>query len=87
VRHSRGGRHAVPMLLIRREPDQVTGPNLLNRASPALRQAAASRYDQGLAQRMGVPCSPRARFKRDNLRRARVPGRVAGTEGQRVQCQ
>jgi hypothetical protein len=53
------------MLLIRREPDHVTGPNLLNRASLALRQAAASRYDQGLAQRVGVPCSPRARFKRD----------------------
>ena len=55
VRHGRGWGSAVPMLLARREPDHVPRPNLLDRASPALCQAAASRHDQGLAQRVGVP--------------------------------
>src|SRR4051812_29536237 len=33
VRHDRGRRGAVPMLLTRREPDHVTGPNFPDRAS------------------------------------------------------
>src|SRR5207244_11498605 len=55
VRHGRGWRRAVPMLLTRRAPDHVTGPNLLDRTAPALHQAAAGRHDQCLTQRMGVP--------------------------------
>jgi hypothetical protein len=66
VRHGRGCRGAVPMLLTRREPDHVPGSNFfLGRASPALCQAAASRHDQGLAQRVAVPCCPSAGFERD----------------------
>src|SRR5271165_6452287 len=61
VRHGRGCRVAVPMLFTRREPDHVTRPNLLDRASPALCQTAASRHDQGL----GVPCSAGAGLKRN----------------------
>src|SRR5207247_6664455 len=65
VRHGRGARGAVPMLLTRRQPDHITRPNLLDRAAPALCQAAASRYDQGLAQRVGVPRCPSAGLERD----------------------
>src|SRR2546425_10846071 len=54
VRHGSGHRGAVPMLLTRRNPDHVTGPNLLERPSPAPREAAANRHDQGLAQRVRV---------------------------------
>src|SRR5262249_36229009 len=65
VRHGRGCRGAVPVLLTRREPDHVTGPDFLDRAAPALGQAAASRHDQGLAQRVGVPRRPSAGLERD----------------------
>src|SRR6266446_5610297 len=65
VGHGRDCRGAVPMLLTRREPDHITRPNFLDRASPALYPAAAGCHDQGLAQRVGVPCCPGARLKRD----------------------
>jgi len=42
-------RGAMPMLFARREPDHVTGPDLLDGATPTLRETAASGYDQGLA--------------------------------------
>jgi hypothetical protein len=42
VRHRRGWRGAVPMLLARRDPDHVARPDLLDRAAPALRPAAAT---------------------------------------------
>jgi hypothetical protein len=47
------------------EPDHVPRPKLLDRASPALCQAAASRHDQRLGQRVGVPCCPSAGLERD----------------------
>ncbi len=65
MRHRRGWRSTVPMLLARREPDHVARPNFLDRAAPALHPAAASRHDQGLAQRVGVPCCPSAGLERD----------------------
>src|ERR1700688_1745828 len=65
VRHGRGRRSAMPMLLARREPDHVTRPDLIDRASPALREAVASRHDQGLAQRVGVPGCPSGWLERD----------------------
>src|SRR5262249_24319824 len=65
VRHGRGRRGAVPVLLARREPDHVARPDLLDRAAPALGQAAAGRHDQGLAQRVGVPRRPGAGLERD----------------------
>ena len=53
----------MPMFLTRRDPDHVTRPNFLDRAAPALYQAAASRHDQSLAQRVGVPRRPGAGLK------------------------
>ncbi len=65
------------MLLTGWEPDHVTGPDLLDRSSPALREAAASRHDQGLAERVSVPCCPSARLERDTRTgRARRIGRL-----------
>jgi len=65
VRHARGSRRTVPMLLTRREPDHVTGMNFLDRSSPALREAAACSHNQALTQRVDVPCCSSAWFKRD----------------------
>src|SRR2546423_10546062 len=63
VRHGGGCPGAVPMLLTGRDPDHVTGPNLLDRPAPAPRAAPPSRPHQGLAPRGGVPCRPRARLE------------------------
>ena len=65
VRHGRGRRSPMPVLLAGREPDHITGPDLLDRASPTLRQAAASRDDEGLTERMRVPCGTCAGLKGD----------------------
>src|SRR2546425_12081919 len=65
VRHGGRCRGAVPVLLAGRNPDHITGPNLLDGPSPALRAAGASRDDQCLAERVCVPCSASAGFKRD----------------------
>ena len=43
VSHARCGRSTVPMLLIWREPDDVTGPDLLNWPAFALSPAATGR--------------------------------------------
>jgi len=64
MRHSRGWRGAVPVFLTRLEPDHVTWPNVLDRTTPALYPAAASRHDQVLAQRVAgsnVTLAPTAR--------------------------
>jgi len=55
----------MPMFLPRREPDHIPWSNVLDRTTQALDPAEALRHDQRLAQRMGVPCSPRAGFTRD----------------------
>src|SRR3954468_17145749 len=55
VRHRRGGRRAVPVLLVRRAPDHVPGPDLLHRAPFALHEAEAGGDDERLAEWMGVP--------------------------------
>jgi len=52
------------MLLSGRDPDHITGPDLLDRAGFALSPATASRDDESLTNRMRVPCSPRARLER-----------------------
>ena len=77
VRHGRGRRGAVPVLLARREPDHVARPDFLDRAAPALRPAAAGRHDQGLAQRVRVPCRAGAGLERDaGAAHARRSGRL-----------
>ena len=59
VRHGCRARRAVPMLFSRGKPDHVTRSNLLDRASPSLRAAAACRDDQRLSERVRVPGGPR----------------------------
>ena len=59
------GGGAVPVLLARREPDHVARPDLLDRAAPRAAPAAAGRHDQGLAQRVGVPCGAGAGLEGD----------------------
>src|SRR5208282_4164894 len=66
VRHGGGRRGTVPVFFTRREPDYVTRPDLLDRATPALGEAAAGSHDQGLAQRVGVPGGSSARLERDD---------------------
>src|SRR5712692_8193543 len=63
VRHGRGRRSPMPVLLAGREPDHITGPDLLDRPAFALNPAAASRDDESLTEWMRVPCSPRARLE------------------------
>ena len=65
VRHRCGRRRAVPMLLARREPDDVPRPDLLDRPALALRKAAAGRDNQCLPQRMRVPGRACAGLERD----------------------
>ena len=78
VRHGCGRRGALPVLLARGKPDHVPWADLLNRSSPALCQSTASRHDQCLSQRMGVPGSPSARLERDTG--AIRPGRIIWLE-------
>ena len=65
VRHRRGGSRPVPVLFARRKPDDVTRPDFLDRAAPALRPAAAGRHDQRLTERMRVPGRPGTGLKGD----------------------
>src|SRR5437867_971395 len=65
VRHGRGWRCAVPMLLTGWKPNHVTRPDFFDRAAPALHEATASRHNQGLAQRVSVPGCPSAWLERD----------------------
>ena len=65
MRHGRGRRGTVPVLLARREPDHVAGMDFLDRAALPLDPAATGRDDQGLPQRMGVPRRPGPGLERD----------------------
>src|SRR5271157_5581495 len=65
VRHGCGCRGPMPMLLTWREPDHVTRPDFFDRTAPVLRPAATGCHDEGLAQRMRVPCCPSARLEGD----------------------
>ena len=65
VRHGCRRRGPEPMFLPRREPDYIPRMNVLDRAISALDPPVASRHDQGLAQRVGVPGNPSARLEGD----------------------
>src|SRR5437764_5998179 len=58
-------RGTVPMLLARREPYHIAGADLFERSAPALRPSAAGGHDESLAERMRVPCRPRAGLECD----------------------
>ena len=63
VRHGRGWRGAMPMLLARREPDHVTRPDFLDRAAPALHpdRSQPSRSASGPADGCAMRFERRAR--------------------------
>src|SRR5690349_7252525 len=63
VRHACGCRGAVPMLLGRREPDYVAGPDVFDGAALSLYPAATGRNDQCLAERVRVPSSSCTRLE------------------------
>src|SRR4051812_13691727 len=67
VRHRRRGRRPVPMLLARREPDDVTRSYLLDRASLPLDPAAADRDDERLPQGVGMPGRPAPGLEGDDV--------------------
>jgi hypothetical protein len=56
VRHRRGRRRTMPVLLAWRKPYDIAGPNLLDRPTPTLRASNAGSHDQRLTERVSVPC-------------------------------
>jgi len=59
-----GGRGAVPMFFAWLEPDDVAGPDFLDRAAPPLGPAAAFHHDERLPERMRMPSRPCPRLER-----------------------
>src|SRR5258708_532626 len=53
------------MLLNRRTPDHIARPNFLFRATLILHPPTSGGADQGLPERMLVPCCPSAGLERD----------------------
>src|SRR3954466_16054495 len=51
VRHGRGWRRTMPVLLAWREPDHITWPDFFNRIAFALHPAAARRDNERLTKR------------------------------------
>jgi hypothetical protein len=49
----------------RRDPHDTTFPDLLDRTVPLPNPTGASRYDQRLTQRVGVPSRPSAGLERN----------------------
>jgi hypothetical protein len=65
VRHRRGRRRTMPVLLAWRKPYDIAGPNLLDRPTPALCATDAGSHDQRLTERVRVPCCAGAGLKRN----------------------
>lgn len=61
--HACRGGCSMPVLLARFEPNHVARPYLLNRATVSLNETEARRYNQRLAERVGVPRRARARLE------------------------
>jgi len=55
----------MPVFLSGRNADDVTRPDFLDLSSPTLCAAATGGHDQGLAQRVCVPCRASAGLERD----------------------
>src|SRR5258707_9203393 len=65
MRHGRGRRSTMPMLLARREPDHIAGMDLLDRAALALHPTATGCDNQRLTQRVCMPCGSSAGLECD----------------------
>ena len=72
VGHGGGCRSAVPVFFAGWKPDDVAGPDVLDGAAPALGESSTGGDDEGLAERMSVPCGAGAGLEGD-----------AGTDGAR----
>jgi hypothetical protein len=79
VRHCNGRCATVPMLLARRTPDSIAGPDFLFGLAPTLRPAASGGDYQRLAERMGMPCSPGSGFTNAPKTRAGSGGSKRGS--------
>ena len=66
------------MLLSRRKPDHIAGPDFLDRPAPALRQSYTIIDNQRLAEGMGVPCRACSGFERHA--RSAPTRRIGGLE-------
>src|SRR5258708_17710744 len=64
VRHGRGRRGSMPVLLTGRKPDHIAGADFLDRPAPMLCPAATGGHHQGLTEWMRMPRRPRARLER-----------------------
>ena len=62
VRHRRGFRRTVPMLLPCREPNGIAGPDFLDRSALALNEAKTRNYEQRLPKGVAVPDGPPTRY-------------------------
>src|SRR5215208_6591768 len=65
VRHRGPGRRAVPVPLVRRDPDDVAGSDLLDRTTLVLHEAEAGEHYERLTKRMRVPRRAGAWLKGD----------------------
>jgi hypothetical protein len=65
MRHPIGGGRAMPVFHARRYPDDITRLELLLFTTLLLHPAGAGSHDQGLAERMGMPCRAGTGLKRD----------------------
>src|SRR2546430_3368847 len=65
VSHCGGRRGAMPMLFVRRKPDNIARPDFLDLAAPTLSPTEAGRDDQRLPERMCMPGRASTRLERD----------------------
>ena len=63
MRQGCGRRGPMPMLLARRGQHDISGTDLFDRSTFVLNPALAGRDDEGLTERMSMPCSPRSRLE------------------------
>jgi hypothetical protein len=63
--HGRGWAGPMPVFLAGWKPNHISGQNLLERASPTLREATACRDNQGLTQWVRVPSRACSRLEGD----------------------
>jgi hypothetical protein len=78
VGHGGGRRGPVIVLHSRRDPHHIARPDFLDRPVLALDPAVTGGDDQGLTERMGVPCRASARLESDSA--AASPGRLGRAE-------